>query len=361
MKNLISRKAARILGLITLTAMASIGLARPITVAVDGRNIEFSGTQPVKMGNTVMVPLRGVFERMGASVDWQESNQTVLAHRGNTRVELRVNDTTAYVNGKAMAVNRPAVVRNGSTLVPIRFISESLGAYVDWDETSSMVNISSDPNNRTYGNSGNTGKGGNDIDRTSVISVQPKGSVVPVKLDSALDSKTSEVGDKFTATVDTNGNQDYFGLPQGTKIEGHVSFAQPKSGDTPGAIGLIFDRILLVDGRKVPIEATLIGLDKESVDNRNGRIVAKVTDKKKEDMKYVGTGAGAGALLAIVTKGNIITNSLIGGALGYLYQTLIGNKNDAKNVVLDRGTPLGVRMDQDVSIRIPVTTSAPKN
>ena len=75
MKNQISRKAAKVMGIIALTAMASIGLGRPITVAVDGRNIEFSGAQPVKMGNTVMVPMRGVFERMGASVNWQESNQ----------------------------------------------------------------------------------------------------------------------------------------------------------------------------------------------------------------------------------------------------------------------------------------------
>ena len=262
MNKFISRKAAKVIGIVTLTAMSTIGMARSITVAVDGRNVEFSGTQPMKMGDHVMVPLRGVFERMGANVDWQESNQSIIAERGDTRVELKINENTAYINGKAIALNNPAIVQRGSTMVPIRFISESLGAYVDWDEASSMVNISTDPNNRFYGDSGingnnnngnnnrnNNNGNGNNNNRLTTLSVQPKGSVIPLKLDSTLDSKQAEVGDKFTATIDTHGGTDYFGLPQGTKVEGHVSFAQAKDGDQPGALGLIYDRLLLPDGR----------------------------------------------------------------------------------------------------------------
>jgi hypothetical protein len=135
-------------------------------------------------------------------------------------------------------------------------------------------------------------------------------------------------------------------------VEGHVSFAQAKKDDTPGVLGLIYDNIVLSDGRKVPIEASLIGLDTDSVKTEDGRLIAKKTDKKKEDMKYVGTGAGAGALLAIVTKGNIINNTLIGGALGYLYQQILGNKSDVKDVKLDKGAALGVRMDREASIRV---------
>ena len=207
--------------------------------------------------------------------------------------------------------------------------------------------MNNDRNNNRGNNDGN-----NDMNRAPIMSIQPRGSVLPVKLDTSLSSDNSQVGDRFTATIDTNGGADYFGLPQGTKVQGHVNFAQAKRNDTPGVIGLAFDSLLLTNGKKVPITASLIGLDKDSVRNENGRIyVNQNSQKKQDDLKYVGTGAGAGALIALVTKGNLITDSIIGGALGYLYQTL-GNKPRASNVSLDRGTPLGVRFDQEAKIRI---------
>ena len=359
MKNLISRKAAKVVGILALTAIAAIGVARPINVEVNGQRVQFTGTRPMQMGDHVMIPLRGVFEKMGASVDWKESNQTVLAQRGTNRVELRINDRTAYINGNAMAVNNPAVMIDGSTMVPIRFVSESLGATVDWDETAGLVSIQDSGSNNANNNGNGTGSFGNgnngNTGGTTMLSVQPVGSVIPLRLDTDLDSKIAHVGDRFLATIDTKGEQDFFGLPNGTKVQGHVSFAQPKDGDTPGVLGLIYDRILMLDGRKIPIEATLIGLDNKSVTNRDGRITANNSDKSKEDMKFVGTGAGAGALLAIVTKGNILTDAVLGGALGYLYQNLLGNKSTSKNVVLDRGTPLGLRVDREVSIRVRAT------
>ena len=365
MNNKNSLIAGKVLGFATILAMAAVSQARDIYVSVDGQKVNFEGTQPQMMGDHVMVPLRGVFEKMGASVDWKSGDRMVLARRGETQVELRINNNQAYVNGKAVSVQYPPIMLDGATMVPIRFISESLGAYVDWDETASTVFIDTTAPttaasrfaDRNRDNRGDRNRDRDNRDRDNansgksfVMSVQPKGSVLPVKLDTKISSDDSMVGDKFTATIDTNGGNDYFGLPQGTKIEGHVNFAQPKKGDTPGVLGLDFDSVLLADGTRVPITAALIGLDNKSVTNDNGRLVA-TNDGKKDDLKYVGTGAGAGALIALVTKGNVVTNSLIGGALGYLYQQLIGNK-EKKDVVLDRGTPLGVRFDKEARIRV---------
>ncbi|MEI7986077.1 MAG: copper amine oxidase N-terminal domain-containing protein [Armatimonadota bacterium] len=346
-------KFGKILCFTALTALAALSQARTIYVNVDGQNVRFEGTQPQMMGDHIMVPLRGIFEKMGANVDWNSQDQMVMANRGNTRVELRINNDEAYVNGKAVPVQYPAQVVNGSTMVPIRFISESLGAYVDWDENRSTVNISTNGISNGNGNNGNgnSGNNNNDTNRSSVISVQPIGSVIPVKLDSSLSSDQSQVGDKFTATIDTNGSSDYFGLPQGTKIQGHVNFAQAKRNDTPGILGLSFDSIIIANNRKVPITASLIGLDSKSVINENGRIVVNPNNQKRDDLKYVGTGAGAGALIALVTKGNVVTNAVIGGALGYLYETLL-NKPKSSNVTLGRGTALGVRFDQEARIRV---------
>ena len=341
-------KFGKILCFTALTALAALSQARTIYVNVDGQNVRFDGTQPQMMGDHIMVPLRGIFEKMGANVDWNSQDQMVMANRGNTRVELRINNNEAYINGKAVPVQYPAQIVRGSTMVPIRFISESLGAYVDWDETRSTVNIST--NGISNGN-GNNNSNNYDNNRPSILSIQPRGSVVPVKLDDNLSSDNSRVGDKFTATIDTNGSDDYFGLPQGTKVQGHVSFAQPRQSDTPGVLGLSFDNILMSNGQKVPITASIIGLDKNSVINDNGRIVVNPNNQKRDDLKYVGTGAGAGALIALVTKGNLVTNAVIGGALGYLYETLL-NKPKSSNVNLNRGTALGVRFDQEARIRV---------
>jgi hypothetical protein len=367
MKNMISSKAGKVLGFAAITALAAVSQARDIYVSVDGQKVNFEGTQPQMVGDHIMVPLRGVFERMGASVDWQAGDQMVMAQRGNMKVELRINNNQAYVNGQAVQVQYPPMVMQGSTMVPIRFISESLGANVTWDDNASTVFIdtngtNSEPNrirdrdnNRDRDrnrNNRNDRNNGGDSDRSFVLSVQPKGSVVPVKLDTTLRSDEAQVGDKFTATIDTKGGNDYFGLPQGTKVEGHVNFAQAKKGDTPGVLGLDFDTVILTDGTRYPIQASLIGLDKESVMNDNGRLMVNPSAKKKDDLKYVGTGAGAGALLAIVTKGNVISTALIGGALGYLYDQFGGDKDKSKNVTLDRGTPLGVRFDREAKIKV---------
>ena len=343
MKQKLTYKAASVIGLATVIAATAFGQNGPINVNVNGRAINFPDAQPQMMGNYVMVPLRGVFERMGATVDWYASDQTIVAHKGSTRVELKIDDNQAMVNGKTITTAKAPIIYRGSTLVPIRFISETLGAFVDWDATANLVSISTVT---TYANS-------NPSDAPFRTVLQPRGTVLPVRLNDSLNSADNQVGDRFTASIDTNGNTEYFGIPRGTKVEGHVNFAQPKSGDTPGVLGLAYDNMVMPDGTRIPIDATLTGLDEKSVDNRNGRLRAKTMANSKDDMKYVGTGAGAGVLLALVTHKNVVTDGVLGGALGYLYQTLIGNKQDIKNVSLDRGTPLGVRLDSQLELRVP--------
>lgn len=336
-------KAASMIGLATLTTLAAFGQNGQydrINVNVNGQNIVFNGTQPQMIGDYVMVPLRGVFERLGATVDWRAYDQTIIAHRGKTRVELKINDNQAMVNGQTVNIAKAPIVYQGSTLVPIRFISESLGAFVDWDSTAALVSINSQ---QTFSDS-------NPPVRTTSYTMQPRGTVLPVRLDDSLSSENSQVGDRFTATIDTNGSRDYFGIPQGTRFGGHVNFAQPRRGDTPGVLGLEYDTMIMPDGTRIAVDGTLTGLDSKSVTNRNGRLHAKKMDQKKDDMKYVGAGAGAGVLLALVTKGNVVTNGLLGGALGYLYQNLQGNRNNVRDVHLDRGTSIGLRLDSQLQV-----------
>lgn len=176
------------------------------------------------------------------------------------------------------------------------------------------------------------------------------GAVLPFSLNQRLSSNGSSVGDRFTANIDTSDYSDYQGMARGAVLEGHVDMARAKEGDEPGVLGLAFDRIRMPDGRTYPIYGTLIGLDTKSVTNENGRLVAK-PGTKNDNLKYVGYGAAGGALLAILTNGDIVKDSLIGGVLGYLFGELQKNPAKAQNVTSDAGTKFGVRLTRDLSFR----------
>lgn len=176
------------------------------------------------------------------------------------------------------------------------------------------------------------------------------GTVLPFSLNQKLSSNGSEVGDRFTANLDTSNYSNYEGMANGAVLEGHVDMARAKTGKTPGVLGLAFDRIRMPDGKTYPIYGSLIGLDSKSVSNDNGRLTAK-PGSKSNNLKWVGYGAGAGALVSILTKGNLLSNTLIGGALGYLYGEIQRDPSKARNVTSNAGTKFGVRLTRDLAFR----------
>jgi hypothetical protein len=120
-------------------AMASSAQA-PIRVIVNGRTLRLD-QPPVIAGGRVLVPLRGVFEGMGAFVRWKDLTQTVVIVRSATYVSLRVGERTASVNGKSVSLDVPAQLVRGRVLVPLRFIGEALGAQVAWQAATRTVVI----------------------------------------------------------------------------------------------------------------------------------------------------------------------------------------------------------------------------
>lgn len=111
-------------------------------VFVDGAALTFQVPPRVEQGTT-LVPLRGIFESLGATVVWDGSTQTVKASKGSTQIQLKIGSTTAYRNGQAVNLAVPGKVVNGSTLVPLRFVSEALGADVKWDGPTQTITITS--------------------------------------------------------------------------------------------------------------------------------------------------------------------------------------------------------------------------
>ena len=324
-----------VLAALSLTVAAS---AQGIRTTVDSLTVSFPDVQPTMVNGRVMVPVRGVFEHMGADVRWDSTNQTVNAQHGSDTIVLPLNSYTATINGSQVTMDTPATMKRGRVMVPLRFLSESLGANVEWLAASRTVEITS--NGNTVPDTGSN------VSRLNV------GEVIPFSLNTRLSSSQSRVGDTFTARLDSSQFSNYQGLPQGSELQGHVDVVKAKTGNTPGVLGLKFDRVKMPDGLVYPIYGSLIGLDNDSVSSTDGRVVAK-SSAMNDDLKWVGYGAGAGALLSILTHGNIIENSVIGAALGFLAGEIQKDPSKAHNVVLETGTKFGVRLTNEFAYRSP--------
>lgn len=116
-----------------------------VNVIINGELQEFS--QPaVTVDGRTLVPLRGIFEALGAKVEWDNATRTATGTKDGVKVVVQIDNQTAYVNGQAVKLDVPAKTINGSTMVPLRFISESLGAMVEWDFKTRSAIITSQPN-----------------------------------------------------------------------------------------------------------------------------------------------------------------------------------------------------------------------
>lgn len=117
---------AFVLAAILLTANASA-----IDLYVDFGRLD-AQTPPTAVDGRTMVPVRAIFEALGAAVHWDAATKTATGTTADTTVVMQIDNQTAYVNGEAKTLDVPAQLINGSTMVPARFISEALGYAVTW-------------------------------------------------------------------------------------------------------------------------------------------------------------------------------------------------------------------------------------
>lgn len=127
----------------TLVLLGQAWAAGPeVQTTLDGRMLNFD--QPALMQDgRVMVPLRGIFESLGADVLFDNATRTIKATKGDRVVELALGSREAMINGQMSYLDVPASSIGGRTLVPLRFVSEALGAEVRWSPASRIVALSS--------------------------------------------------------------------------------------------------------------------------------------------------------------------------------------------------------------------------
>lgn len=129
-----------------ISMFGAIALADDESIGIEiyGREVKFD-VMPVNINGRVLVPLRGIFETLGAKVSWDDATKTVNATREDTSISLTIDKNVAVVNDKEVSLDVPATIIESRTLVPVRFVSEALGEKVDWiDSTKTVVIVSKD-------------------------------------------------------------------------------------------------------------------------------------------------------------------------------------------------------------------------
>lgn len=134
-----------LVAVVAVFTMAPTAMAAPndVTVTLDGKQVDFDQPPIIQEGRT-LVPMRAIFEAMGASVDWDGPSQTVTSTRGDVTIVMTVGSTTMTRNGQVITLEVPAQILNGRTLVPIRAISDAFGGECVWDGDARTVTITSD-------------------------------------------------------------------------------------------------------------------------------------------------------------------------------------------------------------------------
>ncbi|TVY06664.1 beta-propeller domain-containing protein [Paenibacillus cremeus] len=143
------RKTPFLGGILALSLLAStapgatslaVAQAAPIALILNGSPVTFT-VAPQLVGSTMMVPLRDLSEALGVTVDWDETDQTASASKGERSIQLTVGSKEAKRNGQSVVIGEGPQIANGKLLVPLRFFSETFDFNVYWDGLNLSVSI----------------------------------------------------------------------------------------------------------------------------------------------------------------------------------------------------------------------------
>lgn len=111
------------------------------TIIVNEKYLSFE-TPPVTQNGHLLVPVRAISDELGANLNWDGLYQLISLDIEGITVTLNIGSSAAFINGEEVRIDVPAQLIDNRTFVPLRFISEALGAQVRWDETTQTAYIS---------------------------------------------------------------------------------------------------------------------------------------------------------------------------------------------------------------------------
>ena len=194
---------------ITFTQGCSYLAKEDVTVKIDGEKVDFD-VQPQIIDGRVMVPLRKIFETLGASVKWNDESQTVSARKSSKTVSMTVNSAELTVdrgdtdeNGNAVTdtstLDVPAQVISDRVLVPVRAVSEAFGLEANWDNGTQTVEITSEQEDESW----KENKGTIDLDTLTYTGNGVEIDGKNIKITEGGDFTVSGTLDGGNITVDT--------------------------------------------------------------------------------------------------------------------------------------------------------------
>ncbi|PZR58927.1 MAG: hypothetical protein DLM50_02505 [Candidatus Meridianibacter frigidus] len=178
--------------LLVMIGLPVAALAAPVTIQVNGSTVSFD-QPPIERGGRVYVPLRGVFERLGASVVY--ANRAINATGNGHNINLTIGSSTATVDGSSVGLDSPPFLVGSRTLVPLRFVAQALGATVNYNSSNRVVAINSGGGGANTGG-GNTGSNPPPASVTLLSLNPPNGGVVS--------ASSPTLTGTFSAPVDPN-------------------------------------------------------------------------------------------------------------------------------------------------------------
>lgn len=138
------KKISAILGTSLLAlalAVPAFAAEKPISVYVNGTNLTFPAGAPYLDNNSVLVPFRVVFEKLGMQVLWDAATGTVTGTSDSLTISLKIGSKLATVNGTVKKLTVAPVSSNGTTYIPLRFVAEATGGSAVWNASSRSVQI----------------------------------------------------------------------------------------------------------------------------------------------------------------------------------------------------------------------------
>lgn len=127
---------------LTVGGMTAVNASEEVFVTVNGEKIEFD-VKPEIMDGRTMVPVRAIFEAVGAEVDWNDKTQTVTGTKDGTVVQMTIGSNKLLINGSTILMDCEPVKIDNRVLTPARYVVESYGYVVTWDDVGNTVKIMS--------------------------------------------------------------------------------------------------------------------------------------------------------------------------------------------------------------------------
>lgn len=130
--------------LFTFLIFTSLSFASSnINVTVNGVEVIFPDAKPFidAEADRTMIPVRFIAENLKSEVEWNAEDRVVCINKGDNNIQLTIGSNIAIVNNESIKLDTEAIIHEDRTYVPLRFVSEQLGAEVDWDNSTRTVII----------------------------------------------------------------------------------------------------------------------------------------------------------------------------------------------------------------------------